>query len=248
MCMMKKLMVCILCLASIPCFAQFRVGVQGSLSANNFWQTDGFSGVPTQEFTWETTGYRVGVFGEYDLGYSGLEFNPALMYSLNGAHIGQSQGFPPDPNLSYNFSDTRVKVYSLSLPLNLLYSYRVSPTFKVFAGAGPYVSLNLSGTEKGNYSVDSFNNNNYAYTFRRTNTLKFNGHTSNYVLGQSNVSPIDAGLDILMGFQYKKLQISASWNRGFVKMYYNSYANMGNDFWNFTVGYVLWGHERKPRL
>ena len=111
MCMMKKLMVCILCLASIPCFAQFRVGVQGSLSANNFWQTDGFSGVPTQEFTWETTGYRVGVFGEYDLGYSGLEFNPALMYSLNGAHIGQSQGFPPDPNLSYNFSDTRVGLF-----------------------------------------------------------------------------------------------------------------------------------------
>jgi outer membrane protein with beta-barrel domain len=245
---MKKLMICILCLASIPCFAQFRLGVQGSLSSLNFWQTDGYTGLPSQEFTWQMNGFRAGVFGEYDLGYSGLELVPSLNYALNGAHIGQSLGFPSDPNLIYDFSDTRVKVYSLSLPVNLEYGFRVSPKFKVFGGAGLYISKNLSGTEKGNYSVDSINNTVYGYTFRRTNNLKFNNNQSNYVLGQSNVSPIDFGLDILLGFQYKKLQISGSYNRGFVKEYHTSYVNMGNQFWNFTVGYVLWGHDRKPKL
>jgi len=245
---MKKLMICILCLASIPCFAQFRLGVQGSFSSLNFWQTDGYTGLPSQEFIWQMNGYRAGIFGEYDLGYSGLEIVPSLMYALNGAHIGQSQGFPSDPNLSYNFSDSRVKIYSLSLPVNLLYGYRVSPKFKVFGGMGLYISKSLSGTEKGNYSVDSNNNNQFAYTFRRTNNLKYNNNASSYVVGQSNVSTIDAGFDIMAGFQYKKLQISASYNRGFVKMYHTTYVNMGNQFWNFTVGYVLWGHDRKPKL
>ena len=241
-------MICILCLASIPCFAQFRLGVQGSLSSLNFWQTDGLTGLPSQEFTWQMNGYRAGVFGEYDLGYSGLEIQPALMYSLNGAHIGQSQGFPTNPSLTYDFYDTRVKIYSVTLPINLLYGYRVSPKFKVFGGLGPYFSKSLSGTEKGNYSVDSSTNLIYDYTFRRTNNLKFNNNASDYVVGQSNVSAIDFGMNILAGFQYKKLQISASYNRGFVKMYHTSYVNMGNQMWNFTVGYVLFGHDRKARL
>lgn len=245
---MKKLMICILCLASIPCFAQFRLGVQGSLSSLNFWQTDGLNGLPSQEFTWQMNGYRAGVFGEYDLGYSGLEIQPALMYSLNGAHIGQSQGFPSDPNRTYDFYDTRVKIYSVTLPINLLYSYRLSPKFKVFGGLGPYISKSLSGTEKGNYTVDSSNNLLYGYTFRKTNTLKWNNNASDYALGQSNAASIDVGFDIMAGFQYKKLQISASYNRGFVKMYHTSYVNMGNQFWNFTVGYVLWGHDRRPKL
>lgn len=245
---MKKLMICIFCLGTIPAMAQFRLGVQGSFSALGFWQTDAYNGLPTQEFTWEMNGYRAGIFGEYDLGYSGLEIQPALMYSLNGAHIGQSIGFPYDPNRTYDFSDTRVKIYSLSLPINLLYSYRISSKYKVFAGIGPYISKSLSGTEKGNYNVDSNNNYVTGFTFRRTNTLKFNGNRSTYVLGQSNVSSIDIGFDILMGIQYKKLQISASYNRGFSMMYRTQYVNMGNQFWNFTLGYVLWGHERKPKL
>jgi len=61
---MKKLMICILCLASIPAFAQFRLGVQGSFSALNYWATDGFGGLPSQEFTWGKNGYQAGVFAE----------------------------------------------------------------------------------------------------------------------------------------------------------------------------------------
>jgi len=245
---MKKLMVCILCLASIPCFAQFRLGVQGSFSALGFWQTDAYTGYPTQEYIWEMNGFRGGVFGEYDLGYSGLMLVPSLTYGVNGAHIGQSIGFPQNSSFSYDFSDSRVKIYSLSLPINLEYGFRVSPKFKVFGGLGLYISKSLSGTEKGNYIVDSNNNFNHNYTFRQTNNLQFNNHKSQFVTGQSNVQPLDGGFDIIAGFQYKKLQVSASYNRGFVQMYRTQYAYMGNQFWNFTLGYVLWGHDRKPKL
>lgn len=245
---MKKLMVCILCLASIPCLAQFRLGVQGSFSALSFWQTDAYTGYPSQEYIWEMNGYRAGIFGEYDLGYSGLMLVPSLMYGVNGAHIGQSIGFPQSSIFSYDFSDSRVTIHTLSLPINLEYGFRVSPKFKVFGGLGLYISKSLSGTEKGNYIVDSNNNYTTNFTYRKTNNLEFNNHKSNYVLGQSNVQPLDGGFDILAGFQYKKLQVSASYNRGFVQMYRTQYAYMGNQFWNFTLGYVLWGHERKPKL
>ena len=80
--------------------------------------------------------------------------------------------------------------------MNLLYSYRIDPKFKVFGGLGPYFSYNLSGTEKGNFSGDSTNNN--AYTFRINNKLKFNNKASYAFLDQSNYSPIDIGLDILL--------------------------------------------------
>jgi hypothetical protein len=246
---MKKLMICILCLASIPTFAQFRLGVQGSFSALNFWQTDGFGGLPSQEYTWGKNGYQAGVFAEYDLGYSGITLQPALMYAVTGAHIGQTQGFQDNSNFTYYISDSRVTINTLRLPVNLLYTYRIDPKFKVFGGAGPYIAKNLSGTEKGNFTGDSTNSNNYGYTtLRFKNTLSINSNASQATLGQSNVASLDIGMDILLGFQYKKLQVSASWMRGFQRQYYTNYVNMGNQIWNFTLGYVIFGHERKPRL
>ena len=243
---MKKLMICILCVASVPAFAQFRLGVQGSFSPINYWQSDGHAGLNPNEFSWELNGFQAGVFGEYDLGYSGLVLQPALMYALNGGHVGQTTGFLDNPNFTYDFTDTKIKVYSLRLPINLLYTYRISPKFKVYGGLGPYIAKNLSGTEKGTLYGDSANNNTYAFTIN--NKVKFNSNASAAFIGQSNVSSFDFGMDIMLGFQYKKVEISASWNRGFNRQYYTNYVNLGNDFWNFTVGYVLFGHERKPKL
>jgi len=245
---MKKLMICILCLASIPAFAQFRLGVQGSFSALNYWATDGFGGLPSQEFTWGKNGYQAGVFAEYDLGYSGITIQPALMYATTGAHVGQSLGFQDNANFTYAFSDSKITVNSLRLPVNLLYTYRIDPKFKVFGGAGPYIAKNLSGTEKGNFSGDSTNNYNNSFTYRFKNTIAINGNASQATLGESYVASLDVGVDILLGFQYKKFQVSGAWMRGFQRQYHTNYVNMGNQLWNFTLGYVIFGHEPKPRL
>jgi hypothetical protein len=245
---MKKLMICILCFASIPGFAQFRLGVQGSFSSLSYWQTDGFGGLPSQQYTWAKNGYQGGVFAEYDLGYSGITLQPALMYAVTGAHVGQTLGFQDNANFIYEFSDSRITVHTVRLPVNILYTYRIDPKFKVFAGAGPYVAKNLGGTEKGNFTGDSVNNN-YAYTtLRFKNTISINSDASQATLGRSNVASVDIGMDILLGLQYKRLQISAAWMRGFQKQYHTNYVNMGNQIWNFTLGYVIFGHERKPRL
>jgi hypothetical protein len=246
---MKKLMICILCVSSIPAFAQFRIGVQGSLSSLNFWQTEGEAGVQTSEFTWALNGFQAGVVGEYDLGYSGLEIQPAIMYATNGSHVGQTLGFTNNAVFHYGYSDTKIKYNDIRIPINLLYGYRIDPKFKVYGGIGVFFQKNLNGTEKGYTTGDSVTNNNYSYTtIPINNTLKLNSNASNAYLGQSNLNPIDIGMDILIGVQYKKLQVSASWNRGFTREYYTSIVNMGNQFWNFTVGYLIFGHDRKPKL
>lgn len=246
---MKKLLICILCFASVQGFAQIRVGVQGSFSSINFWQTDGYAGVPANEFTWQLNAFQAGVVAEYDLGYSGLVLQPALMYAENGAHLGQTQPFVPIGNYTVGYSDTKLQYYSLRLPLNLLYTYRIDPKFKVFGGVGPYIAYTLGGTEKGYSTGYTTNGGSYAYeTMPVDNKVKVSTDGSAATLGMSNVAPIDIGMDILLGLQYKKIQLSASWNRGFSRMYHTSYVNLGNQFWNFTLGYMLFGHERKPKL
>lgn len=247
---MKKLVICILCFASVKSFAQFRVGVQGSFSSVNVWQSDGYTGVPANEFTWQLNAFQAGIVAEYDLGYSGLVLQPALMYAENGAHLGQTQGFGTIGNTVVDYSDTKLEYYSLRLPINLLYAYRVSPKFKVFGGVGPYISKTLSGTEKGSATGYTTTGSGYQYqTLPINNTLKISSNDpSSAWQGTSNIASIDVGMDILLGFQYKKLQVSASWNRGFSTMYRTNYVNLGNQFWNFTLGYMLFGHERKPKL
>lgn len=246
---MKKLLICILCFASVQGFAQIRVGVQGSFSSVNVWQTDGYSGVPANEYTWQLNSFQAGIVAEYDLGYSGLVFQPALMYAGNGSHLGQTQPFVPIGNYTVGYSDTKLQYYSLRLPLNLLYTYRLSPKVKVFGGVGPYIAYTLSGTEKGSSTGYTTTNGSFEYaTMPIDNKVKISTNVSSATTGQSNVAPIDIGMDVLLGFQYRKMQISASWNRGFSTMYHTGYVNLGNQFWNFTVGYMLFGHERKPKL
>jgi len=246
---MKKLLICILCLVSIKGFSQLRFGVQGSFSALTYWQNNGYAGLDAAEFTMAMNGWQAGVFAEYDLGYSGLVLQPALMYAATGAHVVQSKGFADQGTFVVGYADTKIKVNSLRLPVNLLYTYRFDSKWKVFGGLGPYVAKNLSGTEKGNYrGYDNSTSNYTPGTFPINNKLHISSDQSFNTMGRSNISSLDAGMDIVLGFQYRKLQISGSWVRGFARQYHTSYVNMGNQDWNFTLGYVLFGHERKPRL
>jgi hypothetical protein len=244
---MKKLIVCILCLASTHLFAQFRLGIQGSFSTVNCWQTDQIGGLPTGAQTRQLNSYQAGLFAEYDLGYSGLMIQPALMYAENGTNFGNTIGFIDNANYSIGYSSTYLRVYSLRLPINLVYKFAISNKWKVFAGIGPYIAKNIGGTEKGYYQV-VYSANDQPGAFPINNTLKISGSRSYAPGGSSNVTAFDFGADFLVGFSYKRFDISASFNRGFTQIYHTTYTDLGNQFWNFTVGYTLFGHARKPKL
>lgn len=246
---MKKLLICILCLVSLKGFSQLRIGIQGSFSALTYWQQNRYDGLDAAEFIMAKNGWQAGVFAEYDLGYTGLVLQPALMYASTGAHVGQSKGFVNQGSFVTGYSDTKLEINSIRLPVNLLYTFRIDPKWKVFAGFGPFIAKNLSGTEKGYYKgYDNSTNNYVPGRYPINNKVHISDDYSYNSIGKSNVASLDAGLDLLMGAQWKKVQFSISWTRGFIRQYHTTYVNMGNQDWNFTVGYLLFGHERKPRL
>lgn len=244
---MKKLIVCVLCLASTSLFAQVRLGIQGSFSSLNMWQSDQIGGDPTGAQTRQLNGYQAGVFAEIDLGYSGLVLQPALMYAENGTNFGNTNGFIDPANYNIGYSSTYLRIYSVRLPVNLIYKFPISDKWKVFVGIGPYLAKNLGGTEKGYYQV-SYNSTGQPGAFPINNTLHISSNESYAPAGTSNVTAFDLGADILLGFEYKKFDFSVSYNRGFIELYHTSYTDLGNVFWNFTVGYTLFGHYRKPKL
>jgi hypothetical protein len=244
---MKKLIVCVLCLMSTRLFAQIRLGIQGSFSTLNMWQTDQIGGLPTGAQTRQLNGFQAGLFAEFDLGYTGLFVQPALMYAENGTNFGNTQGFIDNANYSIGYSSTYLRINSLRLPVNLVYKYAVSDKWKVFIGIGPYVAYNLGGTEKGYYQV-IYTSSNESGAFPINNTLQHSSNPSYAPGGVSNVTAFDFGVDVLLGFSYKKFDFSVSYNRGLTELYHTTYTDLGNDFWNFTVGYTLFGHSRKPKL
>jgi hypothetical protein len=244
---MKKLIVCILCLASTSVFAQVRLGLQGSFSSVNCWQTDGITGLPSYAFTQQMNAFQAGLVLDYEIGYSGFIIEPALVYAENGTNFRKTTGFNQTNEYNIGESDTYLRINSIRLPVNLLYKYAITNKWKVFAGIGAYVAKNLGGTEKGYYT--QVNNITNAKTQQQiNNTLKISSDMSYSPDGNSNVTPFDVGIDFLLGFSYKKFDFSASWNRGFTTVYHTRYENLGNAFWNFTVAYTIFGHERKPKL
>ncbi len=244
---MKKLIVCVLCLSSTHLFAQLRLGVQGSFSSLNMWQTDQIGGLPTGAQTRQLNGFQAGLFAEWDLGYSGLVLQPALMYAENGTNFGNTQGFQDNGNYAIGYSSTYLRINSVRLPINLVYKYAISNKWKVFIGVGPYLAKNIGGTEKGYYQIIYLSTDEPS-AYAINNKLHTSSNPSYAPGGMSNVTAFDFGADVLLGFSYKRFDFSASYNRGFTELYHTTYTDLGNDFWNFTVGYTLFGHYRKPKL
>jgi len=243
---MKKLIICVLCFASTQGFAQFRLDVRGSFDPINFWQTDGFGGLPTGAQTREMSGFQGGLQGEYDLGYSGISLQASVLYAENGSNIGNTQGFINNANYSIGYSSSYLRVYSIRVPVEILYKFDLSSSWKVFGGLGLYVSKNISGTEKGYYVVNS-NNNSSTDTLSLNNKVKFNSKPSSATQGVTNVTNFDFGGDLFIGVEHKRWAFRAGYDRGFVRMWHTSYINAGNAFWDLGLSYRIFGHYRKPR-
>ena len=247
---MKKLLICILCFAVTQTYAQIRVGVQGSFSSLNFWQGQGYGGSPSGVNTWAINGYQAGIVAEYDLGHTNLILQPAVLYAENGSHLGNRLGFPNLGDVNIDFSNTTIKLYAIRVPINLLYKWQVNDKLRILAGLGPYIAKHVSGTEKGYYLADSVNTSGSYVTLKVpvNNKVKFESGASSSLLGVTKILPIDIGMDLTVGAQYKKFQGMINYSRGFSRLYHTPYVNAGNTFWNFTLAYMIFGHDIKPKL
>jgi hypothetical protein len=247
---MKKIMICILCLAVTRGFGQVRLGIQGGATTANFWQTDGYSGLGTGLSSWPITGFTGGLIGEIDLNSSGLMIQPSLSYYVYGSHLANSAGFIDGPNFHLGYTNTMLYVYSIRLPINLVYKFSITDKWKVFGGLGPYIAKALSGTEKGYYKGDSLlpNGQYIGVEGQINNKAQISKGLSYSPGGVTRINPYDIGGDILLGVEYKKFQFAMNYSRGFTRIYRTNYVNAGNFAWNFSLAYMIFGHNKKPAL
>jgi hypothetical protein len=133
---------------------------------------------------------------------SSMSFRPSLNYVQKGGHIKMTG---MEDKLTINY---------LEVPLNIAYDLKTT-TGKYFLGAGPSLSMGLSGKDKWSLDRES-----------GSDKIKFGPH--------DDFKRFEAGLNFLMGYQSKRgmslaasyntaLSNSVSSNDGFNSRFYNRY-------------------------
>ena len=244
---MKRLFFCILCFVVTKGFTQIRIGVEGGANVTNLWQTDAFTGLGTGLSTSPLGSWHAGVFGELDLRHNWY-LQAHLQYFGVRSRLRNSQGFPPEGNYITNYSDTHLSIYYARLPVNFVYKIKTGTPLTGLLGAGVYYSQALSGKETG-FSYGHENTAGSPETPRPVNnTAVISDGISSSSTGLTRIGPIDVGGSLLVGLEWKKFELTCNYSRGFSRVYRAVYANTGNTFFNFTLSYFLFGHERKPDL
>jgi hypothetical protein len=185
---MKKLVLAILAFGSaLTASAQSKTtfGVSGGVNFAKIVVS--LEGSSISASTGSLTTFSVGVFADAPVG-SNLSIQPGLYYTGKGGSQSESG------------ETSKLKLYYLQLPVNIVYNVPVSAG-KLFFGAGPYAAYGLSGKQEatGESSVDVKFGSDVSSDVKRTDfgatgLVGFNFTNglllkANYDLGLSNILP-----------------------------------------------------------
>ena len=163
-------------------------------------------------------GFTVGITSSFPMGKA-FSFEPALNYLQKGGTIKQD-----------NTTDKSTFNY-LELPLNIVYNAR-SLKGKFFAGAGPSLSIGLSGKDK----YDDGTNH-------ETTDIKF-GSSDN-----DDLKSFEAGINFLAGYQFKGgFLVAANYNAGLSNVAITSEGDNSkahNRYFGIRIGYMIPGKNKK---
>ncbi len=180
-----------------------------------------------------TFGYNANVIADYKIN-SGLSISTGL--SISGKGFNQHIKYFYMPGLDTT-ADMTIKLTYLELPVYLKFNATIKQ-LSVFYGIGPYVSYGLHGkitTE---------------ITGRKTETLvdkvkwdKSRDYNSDLLntYGYSNLKRLDFGVGTLVGFRFKNVIISASYQYGLKNLMWEYYQDekMSNSSLSLSVGYFF---------
>ncbi|CAN5826887.1 hypothetical protein BH10BAC2_BH10BAC2_49050 [soil metagenome] len=148
-------------------------------------------------------GFTVGALYSISVGKS-VNFQPALNFVQKGGTFKEEM-FTDKTTLNY-----------LELPLNLVYHTK-SSAGNFFVGAGPCLSLGLSGKDKWDDGGDV-----------ETTDIKFGSND------EDDFKPLEVGLNVLAGYQFKKgFLIAANYNAGL-----NNVGNIDTDISEYHNRYI----------
>lgn len=167
-------------------------------------------------------GFTAGVTGDIDMGKN-FSFQPGLNFLQKGGvekNNSNSNEIKTTTNLNY-----------LELPLNIVYNAK-SISGKFFVGAGPSLSMGLSG--KGKVSGSGID---------ETDKIKFGSSDDD------DFKALELGVNFLAGYQFKSgVFLAANYNAG-VSNLFNTTGDDNSKYHNrhfaFRIGYMLQGAKKK---
>lgn len=142
---------------------------------------------------------QVGVFGKFDL-YKRFFVRANVMYNQKGSDYSDIHYFADAGRV------TRIKLNYLEVAADLGYSIKLIGRHKILVSAGPYLAYGLNGTEKG-YGESLMGSIVYNRKVDFTHTDYYDGKSL-------TVEPVDAGLNINVGYQYRKYGLFFNYGLG----------------------------------
>lgn len=208
---MKKLLLTIILIGAYTFIAIAQTpitwGVKGGVNFTN-QHTGNTNGTTSGTLTT----FAAGFFADAPIGTQGFSIRPSLFYTGKG---GKSTD---------NVSTSKVKLYYLQLPVNVVYSVPVSKTGKLFFGGGLYLAYGMWGVYE------------YQSPLRTISSDITFGSNSN-----ADYKRTDTGLNFLLGFKLNKgFMIDVNSDMGFSNTrpgYYDDGIRIKNRAFGISAGY-----------
>jgi hypothetical protein len=125
----------------------------------------------------------------------GLYIEPGLLYSLKGYKYSNKEGGDYVKNLA--------RVHYIEIPVNFGYKYNFDKKdMGIFAYLGPYFGMAIGGKYVGKYKIDGEKD-------KESEKVEF---------GKDATSRIDAGLNIGVGFEVKKISFGIQYGIGLANL------------------------------
>ena len=193
--------------------AQFNIGIRTGLNAVGV-HGDAVPVFAENSSIESTTGFQVGVVGEYSVSEK-FVIQPALLFATQGfVNKGESQN--GNLELSWNLN-------YLQIPVNATYKFGGGKT-KFFLQAGPYLGYALGGKMKGELKQDGKESK------TSEETIKF---------GSNEMKRLDFGIGFGLGLQISAVQLALGYQFGMMNIHNSSELDMKNDCLSFTVSYIF---------
>lgn len=181
-------------------------------------------------------GFNVGVTGQIKI--SGPWYiQPSLIFTSKGYKLNtQNQG-----NLSQNV-EIDANAYYLQLPIDVVWKYSFSSSFRFLAEAGGYLGYGIAGETHflDHYGEKTMPRNRHEQTITPDNDNGYIGYdyTVHQLLDEDfddtfmteGTNRWDAGAELGVGFEYKSFQIMLSYQYSFTPLYDYNY--------DFTLRYL----------
>lgn len=203
--MRKIITLTVLLISTYPLFAQKNFGIHAGLAYTNAkYVEEGI--IPDTKYK---AGFTGGAFAELPL-KGNLFFRPELNFIQKGLKYEETENFG---NNNYYKTSLNLRMNYVELPLHLVYKLHGT---KAFLGAGPVLSLGLSGNLRYSYIE---NIGGIIDEDAGTSDIVFDGKQADMNDDRGHFKPIDIGFGLLGGYNIKQnIVVSAGYHFSFTNI------------------------------